>query len=211
MVSVLSDGQKETLEAYTDLLAHFNKRINLISPNTVATIWQTHIEHCLTLTHAGFPKGARVVDWGTGGGLPLIPMAVCFPDVEFVGVDAVGKKIECVKVMIRRLGLSNVEVCHGRAEAWDGSAHYSISRATAPLATLWAWHARSVASFGPVSDTCWAPGLVCLKGGDLLEESNTLKASFADVKINSLSVDTLLSSPLFLDKYVLHLTAGTSL
>ena len=209
----LSEGQKETLGAYADLLAHFNKRINLISPNTVSSIWSTHIEHSLVLAHAAFPNGARVVDWGTGGGLPLIPMAVCFPEVEFVGVDAVGKKIACVRAMSRKLGLANVDVWHGRAEAWDGSTHYSISRATAPLETLWAWHARAVVPFAgtPLPETCWSPGLVCLKGGDLREESAALTATFPDVKINSLSVDKLIPSPLFLSKYILHIFSGTSL
>ena len=149
------------------------------------------------------------MDWGTGGGLPVVPLAICFPEVSFTGVDAVGKKMQAVRAMARRLGLDNLELWHGRAEAWDGKAHYSISRATAPLTMLWGWHQRICTPLVS-SDSDWKPGLVCLKGGDLKagdlrEECNQLKASYPDVKIIDQPVDTVIPSPLFSSKYILHI------
>ena len=209
MLSPLTQEQRDQLSQYAEQLAHFNTKINLISPNTVDEIWTRHIEHSLALTLRRFPSGARVVDWGTGGGLPVVPMAICFPDVQFTGVDAVGKKMQAVRAMVRRLGLDNLDVWHGRADSWDGKANYSISRATAPLQTLWQWHQRVYEPF-PASDEDWTPGLVCLKGGDLLagdllDECNQLKAAYPNVKIFDQPVDTVIPSPLFSSKYILHI------
>jgi len=181
----------------------------LISPNTVGEIWSRHIEHSLVLTSRNFPDGAKVVDWGTGGGLPVVPMAICFPNVSFTGVDAVSKKIQAVRAMARRLGLDNLDLWHGRAEAWDGTAHYSISRATAPLLALWQWHLRICEPL-PASNEEWTPGLICLKGGDLQSgdlrsECDQLVESYPDVKIFDQPVDTITPSPLFSSKYILHI------
>lgn len=205
----LSDEQRDKLSDYADQLAYFNKRINLISPNTVDEIWSRHIEHSLVLTIRTFPDGAHVVDWGTGGGLPVVPMAICFPKVSFTGVDAVSKKTQAVRAMARRLGLDNLDLWHGRAEAWDGTAHYSISRATAPLRTLWQWHHRISVPLSTSSED-WAPGLICLKGGDLQSgdlrsECDQLAESYPDVKIFNQPVDTITPSPLFSSKYILHI------
>ena len=205
-------GQREKLEHYAALLAQFNAKINLISPNTANEVWERHIAHCLSLCRFGFPEGSRVVDWGTGGGLPAIPMAICFPKVHIIGVDAVGKKIQAVRAMARKLGLDNLEAWHGRAESWDGTAHYSISRATAPLTTLWTWHHRVVAprstrallaidGFG-----LWEPGLICLKGGDLNAECQSLHAAFPDTKTNKIALLTDTSPSVFAEKYIVHVT-----
>ena len=206
---LLTEDQRDQLSHYAEQLAYFNKRINLISPHTVDDIWARHIEHSLALSIRTFVDGSRVVDWGTGGGLPVVPMAICFPEVSFTGVDAVGKKVQAVKAMARRLGLANLEMWHGRAESWDGKAHYSISRATAPLLTLWQWHER-VSEPLPSSGDAWEAGLICLKGGDLHtgelhEECNQLRTSYPHVKIIDQPVDTVIPSPLFSSKYILHI------
>ncbi len=207
VIATLDDEQRSQLETYPSLLARFNQRINLISPRTAGDIWTTHIQHSLAIAMHPFPEGARIVDWGTGGGLPLIPLAICFPQCFFTGVDAVGKKVQAVRAMSRTLGLTNVEVWHGRAEAWAGKAHYSVSRATAPLERLWSWHRRCAEPFESTPGACWPPGLLCLKGGDLHDEQRDLEAAYPGLRVTQISLDSLARTPIlahvFAEKYLL--------
>ena len=138
----LTAEQREQLDAFEEQLLRFNQRVNLISPETEEAFRTRHLLHCLTLTVRGFPEGCTIVDWGTGGGLPAIPLAICDPEVTVVGVDSVGKKARAVRTMARRLRVKNAYAWAGRAERWDDTAHYSVSRAAAPLAALWRWHRR---------------------------------------------------------------------
>lgn len=173
----LTPVQRQQLNAYSEMLRRFNDRVNLISPDTEAEFETRHLLHCLTLSRRDFPVGATVVDWGTGGGLPAIPLAIRYPDVTVVGIDSVGKKVRAVRTMARRLDLGNCFAWKGRAEDWEGEAHYSVSRATAPLATLWQWHRRvAVPLETSRDDDEWAPGLLALKGGDLRSEIEALRA-----------------------------------
>ena len=188
----LSAEQREQLDAFEAQLLRFNRRVNLISPETEAEFRTRHLLHCLTLTARGFPDGCTIVDWGTGGGLPAIPLAICEPDVRVVGVDSVGKKGRAVRTIARRLGLDNCYAWTGRAEEWTGEAHYSVARATAPLATLWGWHRRVAVDWpGPLGDD-WPPGLLALKGGDLSDEIEDLRATESDVKVERLRLEPML-------------------
>lgn len=180
----LTTEQLEKLEAYEEQLLRFNQRVNLISPETEGDFRTRHLLHCLTLTARDFPAGSTIVDWGTGGSLPAIPLAICFPEVTVVGVDSVGKKVRAVRTMVRRLGLGNCFAWKGRAENWDEEAHYSVSRATAPLVDLWHWHRRVAAGLdGPTDKTEWGAGLLALKGGDLRDEIADLRSADPDVEI----------------------------
>src|SRR5690606_39071924 len=109
-------------------------------------------------------------------------------------VDAVGKKTEAVRLFARRLGIENLTVWNGRAEAYDGPApHYAVSRATAPLVDLWRWFDAVRAPFdGEVPDGAWAPGLVCLKGGDLADETAALLAAFPGLSVEATPLDALM-------------------
>ena len=197
MTLTLSDAQQATLDAYADELARLNRAFNLVSPRTVREIPRLHVGHSLALAARPIPAGATVVDWGSGGGLPAVPLAVAFPDAAFVAVDSVGKKTEAVRLFARRLGLDNLSAWNGRADAYDGPApHLSVSRATAPLADLWAWHAAVAAPLDDpaappttdeplAADRPWAPGLVCLKGGDLTDEIAALHAAHAGLRVVS--------------------------
>ena len=199
----LSDAQREQFDAYANRLRRINRKINLISPDTEPHIRERHLLHCLALTWRGFPAGSRIVDWGTGGGLPAIPLAIAFPEIEVFAVDSVGKKVRAVRAMARRLGLKNLFVWNGRAEDWTGSAHYSVSRATAPLADLWRWHRRIVDPDVPSSDDdVWAPGLICLKGGDLSVEIADLRVIDEAVQVEQHLLRPLLGRSYFADKYI---------
>lgn len=189
----LTAGQQEQLAAYEEQLVQFNQRVNLISPETEDEIRTRHLLHCLTLTVREFPAGSTIVDWGTGGGLPAVPLAICFPEVTVVGVDSVGKKGRAVRTMARRLDLDNCYAWTGRAEEWDGEAHYSVSRATAPLATLWQWHRRVAIDLeaSPEEDE-WPQGLLALKGGELRDEISALRDLDADIDVERISLKALL-------------------
>jgi 16S rRNA (guanine527-N7)-methyltransferase len=198
-------SNEDLLSQYAELLAGFTRKHNLISPNTVPEIKQRHIEHCLMLAAKSFPAGSRVVDWGTGGGLPAIPLAIRFPDVQFTAIDAVEKKILAVRAMVRKLGLVNLDTWHGRAEEWTGWAHFSVSRATAPLETLWSWHHRVAESMQASPPESWRPGLICLKGGRLDEEIATLKASFPSVEVTLTPLAAHYASKFFEEKYIVEM------
>lgn len=200
------DSEKNhQLDQYATLLATYTRKLNLISPSTIPQIQERHIEHCLILSERSFPAGSTVVDWGTGGGLPAIPLAILFPAVQFIAVDAVGKKLHAVRAMARELKLSNLEAWHGRAEKWDGTTHYSVSRATAPLSKLWSWHVRSVVPWDIVGDTDWAPGLICLKGGDLTEEISALTDDFPSLNVKKSPLEEMKRASFFKEKYILHI------
>jgi 16S rRNA (guanine527-N7)-methyltransferase len=191
-IEALSDEKREKLDAYASLLERYNQRINLISRESVRDLRVQHLVHCLSIAYRSFPAGASVVDWGTGGGLPAIPLAIAFPEVDVYAVDSVGKKVRAVRTFARRLDLDNCFPWEGRAENWTGSAHYSVSRATAPLADLWRWHRRVAhAPSDPVPADAWTPGLVCLKGGDLTEEIAALHAEDSDVMVRQRALSSL--------------------
>ena len=191
--SQLSPSQHEALDRYEEQLLHFNRRVNLISPETEDAFRTRHLLHCLTLTVRDFPDGCTIVDWGTGGGLPAIPLAICEPEVTVVGVDSVGKKVRTVRTIARRLGLDNCFTWNGRAEEWTGEAHYSITRATAPLAGLWRWHRRVVVPLGDTpSNDAWRPGLLALKGGDLSDEIAALRSADPDAQVERYNLKSLL-------------------
>ncbi|MEF8796315.1 MAG: RsmG family class I SAM-dependent methyltransferase [Salinivenus sp.] len=189
----LTAGQREQLDAFEEQLLRFNRRVNLVSSESERQFRTQHLLHCLTLTVRDFPAGSTIVDWGTGGGLPAIPLAICEPEVTVIGVDSVGKKGRAVRTIARRLGLDNCYAWTGRAEEWTGEAHYSVSRATAPLATLWRWHRRvAVPLDGPPAEDEWAPGLLALKGGDLRAEVEALHAADPDAQLERESLQLLL-------------------
>lgn len=193
------------LAAYADLLRHYNARLNLIARTDVAHVEERHVLHCLALTRKPFPAGATVVDWGTGGGLPLIPLAIVFPEVAFTGVDAVEKKTLAVRAMARSLGLANVEAWHGRAEAFRTPHTHSVSRATAPLADLWRWHAPAAAPMETPADA-WPAGLVVLKGGDLTAERAALDAEVPGLTVEGQPVG--LRGAYYADKHIVTVTRG---
>ena len=205
----LSATQRGQLADFQEQLLFFNRRLNLVSRDTEAVFEERHLLHSLALTYRAFPPGCTVVDWGTGGGLPVIPLAICFPEVTFYAVDAVGKKIQTVRTMGRRLGLKNLHPWHGRAEAWSGRAHYSISRATAPLADLWGWHLAIRDTTLPVpSGDYWLPGLICLKGGNLDDEIAVLKRIDPALMVDEIPLPSLFKQPFFIEKNIITVRSG---
>lgn len=204
--SRLSTTQYAQLGAYQEHLLHFNQRINLISREDELHIAERHILHALALTQHDFPSGCTIVDWGTGGGLPAIPLSIVFPDVKVYAVDAVGKKVQAVQAMARRLKLDNLHPWHGRAEDWPGTLDYSVSRATAPLLDLWQWHMCARAEKALLPDkNHWASGLICLKGGDLTSEISALARVLPNLATKMTYLEPLLDRSYFRDKYIVEI------
>jgi 16S rRNA (guanine527-N7)-methyltransferase len=206
----LSDEQRERLDDFRALLLRYNRKLNLISAGSEDDVREQHLLHCLTLLRRGFPGGARVVDWGTGGGLPAIPLAIARPEVTVYAVDSVGKKVRTVRAMTRRLELDTCFPWHGRAENWEGEAEYSVSRATAPLAELWTWHRRVATGDADPAAGEWEPGLLCLKGGDLSSEIADLHDADPEARVHQHSLPDLLgrSGPFWAGKKLVHVTRG---
>ena len=184
LLEPLTETQRTRLKELERLFLDLNQGLNLVSRQTAEDFERRHLLHSLCLAERSFPAGATVVDWGTGGGLPGLPLAIVFPETRFVLVDSTRKKIEAVATLARRLGLGNVEGWWGRAERWDGSAHYAVSRATAPLRDLWAWTQRVLTRTPePPAPGAWRPGLLTLKGGDLREEIRQQQRRFPETSI----------------------------
>lgn len=162
--------QKEQFAALGPLYAEWNEKINVISRKDIANFYERHVLHSLAIAAVcTFNPGARVLDIGTGGGFPGIPLAIFFPEVEFVLADSIGKKIKVVEAVAEAVGLQNVKAFHTRVEDLkQPSFDFVVSRAVAPLGTLWRW-AKPHLKVGRNSAE-YGNGLICLKGGDLAQE-----------------------------------------
>jgi 16S rRNA (guanine527-N7)-methyltransferase len=160
----LSSSQYNQLGRLGELYHYWNKRINVISRKDADTLYERHILHSLSIAKiTTFEKGIRIVDIGTGGGFPGIPLAILFPEAHFILMDSIGKKIKVVDEIATSIHLNNVEAVHARAEEWKGDKFdLAITRAVAPLGTLGSWAKKIL--------KVQNQGLICLKGGDLKEE-----------------------------------------
>lgn len=159
----LTDVQKEQFERMVELYAEWNEKINVISRKDMDDFVERHILHSLSIAkYQPFKKGWYVVDLGTGGGFPGIPLAVLYPDVQFVLVDSIGKKIKVVESIASELNLTNVKAVWGRVEQIDVKANVVVTRAVAPLSQLVDWTKKILK---PQSK-----GIIALKGGALEEE-----------------------------------------
>lgn len=170
-----SSSQLSQLKALEMVYTEWNEKINVISRKDIQSLYLKHVLHSLSIATVNeFVPGSRVVDIGTGGGFPGIPLAIMFPEVSFLLVDSIGKKLKVVQEVVDALGLKNVIVQHSRIEQIEErNFDFAVSRAVAPLKNLWQW-AKPLLLKGHKSEM--ANGLICLKGGDLAQEiyeSNT--------------------------------------
>ncbi|HET8886937.1 MAG TPA: 16S rRNA (guanine(527)-N(7))-methyltransferase RsmG [Salinimicrobium sp.] len=164
----LNDSQIEQFSALQELYKDWNLKINVVSRKDIDELYLRHVLHSLGIAKIqAFKPGAKILDVGTGGGFPGIPLAILFPETEFHLVDSIGKKIKVVDEVVAGLGLKNVKSTNGRVEDVKGQYDFIVSRAVAVMPTFVFWVKGKIAK---TSQHELRNGILYLKGGDLSEE-----------------------------------------
>lgn len=164
----LTDIQLKQFEALQGLYEDWNSQINVISRKDIEALYLRHVLHSLSIAKLiQFKSGAKILDIGTGGGFPGVPLAILFPDVTFHLVDSINKKLKVVNGVSESLGLENIYTTHARAESIKGQYDFIISRAVTNMPDFVGWIKNRVAkkSIHPIKN-----GILYLKGGDLTDE-----------------------------------------
>ena len=164
----LTEKQIQQFSNLQELYEHWNAQINVISRKNIDTLYTNHILHSLAIAKViQFEKGTKILDIGTGGGFPGIPLAILFPDVEFLLVDSIGKKIKVVNEVSSAIGLTNVRTLHERAENINETFDFIVSRAVTNMTDFKKW---VKGKFNKKHNNSLKNGILYLKGGDLSEE-----------------------------------------
>jgi 16S rRNA (guanine527-N7)-methyltransferase len=190
--------QTEQFTALEPLYKEWNEKINVISRKDIDSLYLKHVLHSLSISAiVDFKPGAEIIDIGTGGGFPGIPLAIFFPEVQFHLVDSIAKKLKVVTGVAEAIGLTNITIQHTRAEEIKNRKFdFAVSRAVAPLKDLWRW-ANPLLKRG--NDMELKNGLICLKGGELAQE-----ISDSGVKPRVASISDIFREEYFHEKYILH-------
>jgi len=195
----LSEDQKNQFAKLDELYKEWNEKINVISRKDMESLYEKHILHSLGIAKVmQFAPNTKILDIGTGGGFPGIPLAILFPEVQFTLIDSIGKKITVVKEVSEGIGLKNVTAVHGRAEDLKAKFHFVVSRAVTqmPVFLRWLRGKFEKEQFNPKHN-----GVLYLKGGDLAEELAGLKAEIFSLK-------DFFESDFFETKKVVYLSKG---
>ncbi len=196
----LTERQREQFAALYDLYEDWNGKINVISRKDIENLYLHHVLHSLAIAKSvSFRKGTRVLDFGTGGGFPGIPLAIMFPDTSFRMIDGTGKKIRVVNEVAQSLGLKNVEAVHLRGEEEKGKYDFVVSRAVMPLPDLMKIIKKN---FSKEQRNSLPNGLLCLKGGNIEAEMHPYRRIAEAVEITN-----WFGEDWFKDKYVIYVPA----
>ena len=178
------------------IYTEWNEKINVISRKDIDNLFERHILHSLSIAKfIQFKNATKVMDLGTGGGFPGIPLAILFPDARFHLVDSIGKKLKVIEAVKEELGLKNVFTFHARAEEMNFQYDFVVSRAVAPLADLLSWTKGKYSTHDqhPVHN-----GLICLKGGNIDVEIAVVK------NVKKLPLTSLFQEDFFKDKFLVY-------
>ena len=195
----ISEEQKSQFQQLETLYKDWNEKINVISRKDIDEFYERHVLHSLGIAKImEFADGTKVLDIGTGGGFPGIPLAILFPNVEFTLVDSIGKKITVVNAVAESLGLKNVKAYHERAEKIKDKFHFVVSRAVTqmPVFLRWLKGKFEKEQFNPKHN-----GVLYLKGGDLGKELAGIKCEIYNLKDH-------FSEEFFDTKKVVYLSKG---
>ena len=169
----LSEIQKEQFSKLQGLYEQWNVHINLISRKDIENLYLKHVLHSLSIAKViDFADGTKILDVGTGGGFPGIPLAIFFPNVEFLLVDSIGKKINVVKEIADKIGIKNLKAEHKRAEQVMGKFDFVVSRAVTKMKVFQQWVRKKISS---KRKNILNNGILYLKGGDLSYELKGIK------------------------------------
>ncbi len=198
-----TDKQLDQLARLEELYLEWNAKINVISRKDTEGLYEKHVLHSLSIAAVfEFKPGQKVLDLGTGGGFPGVPLSIFFPDTQFLLVDSIGKKLKVVEAVAEALELHNVKTRHSRVEEIRGEKFDAVvSRAVAPLKDLWQWAKPLIRKHEKHADgDC--NGLVCLKGGDLAQE-----ISESGCRPRMVEISELFHEPYFKEKFLLYVRA----
>ena len=178
----LTEEQQRQFAALYDLYLDWNSKINVISRKDITNLYEHHVLHSLGIAkYIQFAPGTTIMDLGTGGGFPGIPLAILFPEVKFHLVDSIGKKVRVATEIATAIGLKNVTFRHCRAEEEKQKFDYVVSRAVMPLTDLLKIIRKNIST---EQRNALPNGLICLKGGELEKEVMPVKnrTDFFDLK-----------------------------
>jgi 16S rRNA (guanine527-N7)-methyltransferase len=196
--------QIEQFHALDALYKDWNAKINVISRKDIDSLYEKHVLHSLSIAAVfNFPAGSEIVDIGTGGGFPGVPLAIFFPEVQFHLVDSINKKLKIIEAVKETIGLPNVTTQHTRAEEIKNRKFdFAVSRAVAPLKDLWQWSKpliKNEKSMKNEEGEIIERGLICLKGGDLAQE-----ISESRLRPKMIEISSLFEEDYFKEKYLLY-------
>lgn len=198
--SDFTDKQLQQFAGLYELYKDWNNKINVISRKDIDSLYLKHVLHSLSIAAViEFKPETRILDIGTGGGFPGVPLAIFFPEVQFHLVDSIAKKLKVIDGVAQAIGLTNITTQHTRAEEIKNRQFdFVVSRAVAPVKDLWRWGCPLIKK----GDKQELPnGLICLKGGDLVQE-----ISESAVKPRLIPLDEIFQEDFFKEKYLLHVS-----
>lgn len=199
----ISDDQLKQFQLLAELFSEYNLNVNMISRKDVENLEERHILHSLAIAKfITFKSQTRILDVGTGGGFPGLPLAILFPDCKFYLVDSIGKKINVVKELVAQLGLKNVEAINARVESLTIDIDFVVSRAVAPISDLYRWSKNRLTK-DKYNDK--PNGFILLKGGNLTEEKNEFKEMLRkSIKIQEVPLDAYFREEYFDTKKIIY-------
>jgi 16S rRNA (guanine527-N7)-methyltransferase len=202
----LADTQLAQFERLQYLYAYWNERINIVSRKDIEHLYTRHVLHSLAIARIfAFASGAEVLDVGTGGGFPVVPLAIMFPETNFTAIDSVGKKIKALDDISRNLGLTNIVAKQQRAENIVEKFDFITGRAVTNLPDFVGWIRNNIkhSSMHAIPN-----GIICLKGGDLTDEiHDTLKKySLSSEQIVEYRISDFFEEDFFETKRVIFLS-----
>ena len=169
----LSEIQKNQISQLKHLYIHWNNQINVVSRKDIDELYERHVLHSLGIAKViQFNPGTTILDIGTGGGFPGVPLAILFPEVHFHLVDAIGKKIKVVDEVSKGIGLTNLTCEHQRAEKVKGQFDFIVSRAVTRMSGFMLWTKGKIKK---ENNNTLENGIIALKGGDLAEELSEIR------------------------------------
>ncbi|MEY3236512.1 MAG: hypothetical protein RI883_613 [Bacteroidota bacterium] len=178
----LTDLQRKQFADLEGLYKFWNEQINVISRKDTENFYERHVLHSMGIAKImTFKDGTTILDIGTGGGFPGIPLAILFPNCHFTLIDSVGKKIKVVNEVAESIGLTNVIGIHGRAESLKEKFDFIVSRAVTAMPAFLYW---TRGKFNKKSNNSLPNGILYLKGGDLKEELKPLKQKHKIIPLN---------------------------
>lgn len=192
----LTTAQQQQFAALQDIYRDWNEKINVISRKDIDNLYERHVLHSLSIAKfIQFNNGAKIMDLGTGGGFPGVPLAIMYPEARFHLVDSIGKKLKVIEAVKEEIGLSNVFTFYSRAEQMEYQYDFVVSRAVAPLADLLNW---TKGKYSGKDQHSFKNGLICLKGGDITAELSVVK------HVKKVPLNDYFAEESFADKYLVY-------